>query len=128
MCVEREEREHEQATKYWDTLQIGGQIIHESSLDYNSSTGQSYATRRKLLPPKGVYIPMSISQRKRNHAIDGLRPVWDNNIGKQADRGNVSVRGLKTYSYNFDNDVYGKEWSYLLKHKNRNVFLTGLNH
>ena len=89
---------------------ICGKIVHGNHM----GTGLGFPTvniipdRGKLLPPSGVYTSDVI--------IDGRKYSGLTNIGNKPTISDHEVRGVETYIYDFDEDVYDRDAEIYLKH------------
>lgn len=89
---------------------IYGKIVHGNHMgrELGSPTINVIPEENKLLPPNGVYTSDVI--------IDGKKYFGLTNIGKKPTISDHEVRGVETFIYDFDGDVYGRVAEIYLKH------------
>lgn len=101
---------------------VGGEIVHGRKLGriLGMPTVNLMPPEEKLLPPNGVYYSYVRINGRDFPAITniGTKPTVDSNAKK----------GVETYIYDFDEDVYGKHIDvYLLKHKRTEMRFAGVD-
>ncbi|MBO4910028.1 MAG: riboflavin biosynthesis protein RibF [Lachnospiraceae bacterium] len=89
---------------------ICGKIVHGNHMgrELGFPTINVIPDENKLLPPNGVYTSDVI--------IDGKKYFGLTNIGKKPTISDHEVRGVETFIYDFDGDVYGRDAEIYLKH------------
>lgn len=89
---------------------IYGKIVHGNHVgrELGFPTINVIPEENKLLPPNGVYTSDVI--------IDGKKYFGLTNIGKKPTISDHEVRGVETFIYDFDGDVYGRVAEIYLKH------------
>lgn len=89
---------------------IYGKIVHGNHMgrELGFPTINVIPEENKLLPPDGVYTSDVI--------IDGKKYFGLTNIGKKPTISDHEVRGVETFIYDFDGDVYGRVAEIYLKH------------
>ena len=89
---------------------ICGKIVHGNHMgrELGFPTINVIPEENKLLPPNGVYTSDVI--------IDGKKYFGLTNIGKKPTISDHEVRGVETFIYDFDGDVYGCVAEIYLKH------------
>lgn len=89
---------------------ICGKIVHGNHMgrELGFPTINVIPEENKLLPPNGVYTSDVI--------IDGKKYFGLTNIGKKPTISDHEVRGVETFIYDFDGDVYGRDAEIYLKH------------
>lgn len=89
---------------------IYGKIVHGNHMgrELGFPTINVIPEENKLLPPNGVYTSDVI--------IDGKKYFGLTNIGKKPTISDHEVRGVETFIYDFDGDVYGRVAEIYLKH------------
>jgi len=89
---------------------ICGKIVHGNHMgrELGFPTINVIPEENKLLPPNGVYTSDVI--------IDGKKYFGLTNIGKKPTISDHEVRGVETFIYDFDGDVYGRVAEIYLKH------------
>ena len=82
---------------------IHGKVLHGRKIGRTLGMPTTNLTPNtyKLLPPSGVYVSRTI--------IDGISYPGMTNIGYKPTVGAEEFKGVETYMYDFDGDLYGQE-------------------
>ena len=81
---------------------IIGEVIHGRKIGrtLGMPTTNLIPSEHKLLPPNGVYATRTV--------IEGVSYLGVTNIGYKPTVGAESVKGVETYLFDYDGDLYGK--------------------
>lgn len=92
---------------------ITGEVMHGRRIGrtLGMPTTNMYAPSNKLLPPNGVYASKT--------RIDGIDYEGVTNIGFKPTVGGETKKGIETYMFNFDGDLYGRSIELALYHYQR---------
>lgn len=98
---------------------IRGEVLHGRKLGRNIGipTTNLIPSKEKLLPPNGVYISIAAIGKKEYPSIT--------NIGYKPTVGATEKKGVETYIFNFEGDVYGKVIHIKLLHYQRDEMKFG---
>ena len=94
------------------TFSVSGEVLHGRQIGrtLGMPTTNLVPSTRKLLPPNGVYVSVTV--------IDGKRHPGITNIGYKPTIGE-KFKGVETHIFDFDEDLYGRDIEVKLLHYRR---------